>query len=354
MLKAKKRTKIIVAICVGLIIVLLVVPFALSVYIYQSNFGVRYETLPWLSWDIEDFEGLNKERYTFASNNGQMLTGYRYFKDTDTTKGVVIIAHGLGGGGHNAYMDVADHLTSNGYVVFAYDATGNDESEGDSVGGMPQGIIDLDHAVRFVKNSTEFEGLPIMLFGHSWGAYSAGSVLSIHPDIKAVVMGAGFNTSIDIIEEEGRRQAGVAIDFVLPYLSLIEKIKFGKYSSYTCIDGFENSNAGVMLIHSADDEMISFEDQFMMFSGIYQNNPRFDFVRYEDRGHNNIFSSDDSRQANIEYEEQFWTYINTTGAEATAELKTEYMNENGDMHKLFELDSELMDRMVAFYDSYTE
>ena len=53
-------------------------------------------------------------------------------------------------------MDVADYLSSNGYLVFAYDATGNDESEGDAVNGLPQGIIDLDYAIRFIKESNEF------------------------------------------------------------------------------------------------------------------------------------------------------------------------------------------------------
>ena len=43
---------------------------------------------------------------------------------TQPPKGVVVIAHGLGGGGQNTYMDLADYFTSNGYLVFAYDVTG--------------------------------------------------------------------------------------------------------------------------------------------------------------------------------------------------------------------------------------
>lgn len=311
MINHKRKTKILFTVGAILILLVLLSLLALSIYIYQSNFNLRFETAPESMQTPDAFSGLLRERNSFASNKGQTLIGYTYFKnDAPAAKAVIIMAHGFGGGGHTTYMDTADYFATNGYVVFAYDATGNDESEGDGVGGMPQGLIDLDYAVRFVKQNPEFAGLPIMLFGHSWGAYSAGSVLSLHPDIKAVVMGAGFNQSIDMIEEEGRRLAGSGIDLILPWISLIEHVKFGKYASYSCLDGFASSNAGVMIVHSVDDEVVSFAKQFEQFYHAYQNDPRFVFVRYEDRGHNGLFMDSGS------------------------------------------LDTALMDRIISFYDGY--
>jgi alpha-beta hydrolase superfamily lysophospholipase len=70
--------------------------------------------------NIGEFEGLNSNRYTFTSDKGQILVGYGYYRELENNKGVVIFAHGLGGGGHNSYMGIADFFTSNGYVVFAY------------------------------------------------------------------------------------------------------------------------------------------------------------------------------------------------------------------------------------------
>ena len=66
------------------------------------------------------------------------------------------MAHGFGGGGHNGYLNVVDYFTKNGYLVFTYDATGNDESEGAAVGGLPQGLIDVDYALRFVKSENAY------------------------------------------------------------------------------------------------------------------------------------------------------------------------------------------------------
>lgn len=348
------KGKIVIILTVVLVILLFIIPLSISAFIYEDNFGNRYEKYAPMARNIDEFEGLNSNRYTFASDKGQNLVGYGYYRELENIRGVVIIAHGLGGGGHNSYMDVADFLTSNGYVVFAYDATGNDESEGSSVKGLPQGLIDLNYAIQFVKQTSEFEGLPIMLFGHSWGGYSAGSVLNLQPDVKAVVMVAGFNKSMDIIEEEGRKIAGDGIDALLPYISLYEKVKFGKYSSYNCISGFENTDTGVMIIHSADDEMISQEKSFDVFYDIYKDDPKFCFVKYDDRGHDYVYYSVKSREYKDEFNKGFDEYLNSLDEEFTAKIKESYINDNLDKKSLYDLDLEVMNKIVGFYDSYVK
>ena len=346
----KKKRKIIMILSAVLITLLLIIPFGLSAMIYEDNFGDRYETYAPMARSMDEFEGLQSQRYTFPSDRGQILVGYKYYRNSENSKGCVIIAHGLGGGGHNSYMDVADFLTANNYVVFAYDATGNDESEGSSIKGIPQGLIDLDYALRFVKQTSDFAGLPIMLFGHSWGGYSAGSVLNLHPDVKAVVMVAGFNKSMDIIEEEGERIAGDGIRVLLPYLSFYERIKFGKYASYTCMDGFDNTDAGVMMIYSTDDEMISQGKGFDVFYDRYKDNPRFRFVKYENRGHSYVYYSDGSRAYKEDFNRKFDEYINSLDGKFTPEQKASFFDGNLDKKLLFDLDKGLMNDIVEFYD----
>ncbi|RKQ30231.1 alpha/beta hydrolase family protein [Oceanobacillus halophilus] len=346
-----RKRKFIVTFIVVIIVLLFLIPFGLAAMIYEDNFGDRYETYAPMARSIDEFVGLNMQKHTFTSNREQKLVGYKYYRNLENIKGVVVISHGLGGGGHNSYMDVADYFASNGYVVFAYDATGNDESEGSSVKGIPQGLIDLDYAIQYVKQTSDFDDLPIMLFGHSWGGYSDGSVLNLHPDVKAIVMVAGFNKSMDIIEEEGKKIAGDGISILLPYISLYEKIKLGRYASYNCINGFENTEAGVMIIHSADDEMISQEKGFDVFYDHYKNNHRFSFVKYEDRGHDYIYYSDRSREYKEEFNRKSDEYFNSLDEEFTSELKESYLNDNLDKKILFDLDEELMNSMVKFYDN---
>lgn len=354
-MKSRKQKNIIVVSLV-LITLFFLIPLGLSAMIYEGNFGERYIKYPPMSRSMDEFEGLNSQRYTFPSNDGQTLVGYKYYREIDDTdaKGVVIIAHGLGGGGHNSYIDVANYFSLNGYDVFAYDATGNDESEGNSVKGIPQGLIDLDYAINFVKETLDFENLPIFLFGHSWGGYSVGSSLNSHPDVKAIVMVSGFNHSMDIIEEEGRKVAGDRINIILPYISLYERMKFGRYGCYNTIDGFGNTQAGVMIIYSADDDMISQEKAYDIFYDIYKDNPRFNFIKYNDRGHDYVYYSDSSRKYKEDYNKGFDEYIKSLKEDFTAELKESYLNNNLDKKLLFSLDEELMNNIVNFYDDYLE
>ena len=101
-------------------------------------------------------------------------------------------------------------FTSQGFLVFAYDAAGNDESAGKSVRGLPQVVEDLDQALRFVEGEQSYKGLPLFLFGQSWGGYAVGAVLNLHPEVKAVAMVSGFNRSIDMMRQPGRKIAGPA------------------------------------------------------------------------------------------------------------------------------------------------
>ena len=163
-------------------------------------------------------------------------------------------------------MDVADYFTSNVYLAFAYDATGNDKSEGDSVEGLPQGVIDLDYALRYIKQSDEYKDLPVVLFGHSWGGYSVGSVLNCHPDVRAAVIVAGFNRSADLFEQQGESMIGFGIKPFMPWFSLYERLKFGEYASYSAIEGFAGTNAGIMVIQSRDDETVRPETVMINFT----------------------------------------------------------------------------------------
>ena len=267
--KGSKAKKIIISVICVLLVLVIGGMWGLSVMIYNDNFDKRFESYEPYMYYVEDFEGLQRTQYKFESDKGQMLTGYMY-SSGENQKGVVVIAHGFGGGGHNSYMDVANYFASNGYYVFAYDATGNDESEGDGVGGMPQGVIDLEHAISFVKQSEDFSDLPIVLFGHSWGGYSVCSVLSYHPDVKAVIECSGFESPSGMFESEGKKIAGNGIYLMMPFVKLHEFIKYGKYASNTAIDGFENSDAPVIVVHCEGDPVVPVEYGYEIFYAKYR------------------------------------------------------------------------------------
>ena len=296
MIKKKTKKRIIIALIIILAVFFLVLLPAVSLLTYNTVFGIRYQTPEERMLHPEDFPGLIQERESFTSNEGQTLMGYYYHRDGIEPKGVVIMAHGIGGGGHNPYMISANYFTENGYLVFAYDATGNDLSEGSSVRGLPQGVIDLDYAVSYVEKNEKFAGLPVFLFGHSWGGYSVTSVLNEHPEVTGVCSVSGFNKSLDLIQAQGKDMIGPAIYLMIPYLKAYELIKFGKYSTQTAMDGFEKTDAHILIVHSEDDDTVPIIYGYDIYHEKYEFDPRFAYIRYENMGHNHILSMDENPQ----------------------------------------------------------
>lgn len=283
-------------------VILMTVFFALplmSVLTYESVFGRRYEREP--AYTMEEFPGLQRTSYEITSDKGQTLEAYNYYREGMDIKAVVIIVHGFGGAGQSPFMPFADIFAQNGYYAFSYDATGYDMSEGRSMKGLSQGVIDLDHVISFVEEQDEFKDLPIMLFGHSWGAYCVGAVLNIHPEVTAVCALSGFNRSTDLFRAQGLKIVGPAIYPMMPYITFYDTFKFGEVASYTAMDGFNNTDADIMIIHSADDGMVPIEFGYDVYYEEFKDDPRFTFVKYEDIGHNGLLR--------IENREEFYQVV---------------------------------------------
>ena len=356
MKKAKSKKKIIIITILSVIVLMILGWWAFCIKMYNDNFNVRKETYEPLSLRVEDFDGLSCREYTFSSDKGQKLAGYLY-SSGENQHGIVVIAHGFGEG-HNSYMDVADYFAGKGYYVFAYDATGCDKSEGEGVGGVPQGVIDCDYAISFIEDNDDIPKLPVVLFGHSWGAYSVSSVLSYHPEVEAVIECSGFNQSSDMFESGGKSQAGDVIYAMTPFIKLYERFKYGKYASNTAMDGFDSTDAPVMIVHSADDNVIGIEYGLDKYYDKYKDDSRFTFVRFDDRGHNDIFNDPDN-QYKDEFNKGFDEWLKTLDYDYEAEEnkerftedKAEYITGHLDHAKWSSrLDEELFERFLNFYE----
>lgn len=357
MKRIKSKKKITFIIMISIIILVIVGWWILTISIYNENFNKRFESYEPFMLHVDDFNELQCEEYQFFSDNGQILAGYMY-SSGENQRGIVIMAHGFGGGGHNSYMDCANYFAQHGYFVFAYDATGNDKSEGAGVGGIPQGVIDLDCAISFVEASGNFPDFPIVLFGHSWGGYSVCSVLTYHPEVKAVISCSGCNSSADIFEAGGKSQVGNLIYTMMPFVKIHEWVKYGKYASNTAIDGFVSTDAAVMIVHSSDDEVVPIEYGYDMYYKKYKDDPRFTFLRFDDRGHNGIVNDPNNTykdEFNLEFDKWLesldYDYLANENKERFMKDKAEYINDNLDRMKWSNrLDIDLFEQFLAFYD----
>lgn len=281
-----KNKRKIIRIAFLLLLIFLVIPYSMTITLYNSVFNKRDNTAP--IYKITDFDGLKADRYEFQSYDNETLTGYRYYTENTEPCGVVVLAHGIGTGGHKSYMNVIYYFARNGFDVFAYDSTGNGESGGKSMKGIPQGLKDLSCAIDYLDEIDKLKNLPIFLWGHSWGGYCVTNVLNYHPEVKAVASVAGFNQSSDLLYSQGKEMTGFIMNLIFPYVKSYEKILFGDYAESTAMDGFANSDADVFIVHSKGDTVVPIQYGYDIYYEKYANDSHFVFRKYEDKEHNFI------------------------------------------------------------------
>lgn len=303
--------------------------FGLGAIVYHIFITTRIQT-PESLLPTGLYTELSKTEYSIPLEDDINLFGVLYKKGDDEKKGIVVLCHGLGIGGYISYIDVIDELASNCYEVFAFDAMGCDNSGGKGCGGFTQGVKNLDAVISYIENQTEFKNKPILLWGHSWGAWSVLAEGYYHPEVKGIVALSGYNDGMQPLKSNG------ALGIIFGgYVSLYNRMIFGKVANITAIDGLKATNAPVFIAHGSKDSFISQKVGYNLFYDEFKDNPRFTFMLLENRGHLDIYSDDKTSK----YRENFEKGMSNT------DLSTV------DVKKYYGANSELMHKIIDFYDN---
>lgn len=327
----KKRTKVLLSILIIFIILLLtVLPMAITIVAYNMNFGMRVSVSA-NSFSEDDFDML-REEVSFPSNKGQILRGYIYRKDdTYTPKALIVFSHGYTNT-HNDYLNQIYYFVENGYIALAYDNTGCGMSDGDDMIGLAQSPLDLSAALTFVENTDELDDYKVFLYGHSWGGYAVTAVLNYGHKVDGVVSRSGFNNSRDMLIEYGKRLYGNWLGLLSPYAYVYEKIKFGDAVDKNGIKGINSApNTPILLLHSEDDGTISLSNSLLAHKDEMINPDRIQTILYKDKTHDIVKTHEA-----IEYSK-------------TLDENTVYTKDV--VEKSHELDEDVMKSILDFYDS---
>ncbi len=299
-----KKTIIILA---SLVIVYILVSSVLTKIIYDQSFPryQRHDDSINASVRYRDVEEDHPRTLVNFESNGNQLQGYLY--PNEEAIGLVVIAHGIGGGA-DSYMVYTTWFLEQGWAVFNYDATGSFDSEGDTTKGFPQSLIDLENALTYVDGNDTINHLDIVLFGHSWGGYAVVNALHLRDDIKAVVSVAAPSNANDMIVEQASNMMGVFAATQRPFLSAYQSLLFGNYARYDAVDAMNNSAAHVMIIHGVNDTVVRYDGSAMIARRANITNPNVTYVTMEQPGkdgHNNLFRSEEAiryiDEINVEY-----------------------------------------------------
>jgi uncharacterized protein len=299
---------------------------------------LRYE-------DIE--ENYPRSLHQFESND-HALQGYLYPKDEP--HGLIVIAHGLGGGA-DSYLAYTKWFMDHGWAVFSYDATGSFDSEGQSTKGFPQSLIDIEAALNYIQVIEEIKDLDVFLFGHSWGGYAVANALHFFEDIKAVVSVAAPSNANEMIFEQTKKMMGIFAYTQKPFLNLYQQLLFSNYATYDAVDAINNHDAHVMIIHGKNDEVFNYDGSALIAKQSQILNPNTVFLLREiDQrdGHNNLFRSNEAivyiEEINNTYRELYQTH----NENIPYEIKQVFY-ETVDRLKLQSLDDVLMLEIHQFY-----
>lgn len=327
--KKRNKKKIIRNVVIGVLLFLTVGMFAICAIAYSVFANSRMQTPETLMPDTSNYPDLDCTNYTIPLENGNEMAGYLYSEGGGDSKGLVILSHGLGVGGHITYIDVIDVLAANGYEVFAYDAEGCDNSTGKGFGGFTEGVKDLDAVISYVEEQDGMKDMPILLWGHSWGAWNVMTVAYYHPEVCGIAALSGYSDGM-----QPMKSFGVVGAIGAGYVGIYNRMVAGSAADLTAIDGLNATDAPVFIAHGTKDLFVSADAGYYPLYNEFSGNGRFTFILRDDRMHLDIYSDDE-----------------TSAYRETLEAAIRNSDTSGvDKEKYYGADSEMMREIIVFYN----
>lgn len=323
--------------------------YLLARFIHNKIFGVRCEGNPdFIYFQASDFPGLKASPVSFPSNRGQMLRGYLYSTDMPVCKGLIIFVHGMGGG-HTAYTTEIFALAQEGYSVLGYDQTGTMLSDGASLGGFPQGFLDLEAAVFYVRNSPELKDLPLFLIGHSWGAYTVCNFTHLRESVDGVVALSPFDHIPSLLANLAGSQAGRSLGFLKPFFLLQNVLDFGLAALYRPSYSLQDASCPVLILHGDSDPVVPLSLSPVAIREAFDSNPNIRIQICPGRRHN-VYASARAEQYMDQIFSGYAELEKNYHKQVPSEIRREYY-EKVDFRKMTEEDSAVIHQIMDFLNS---
>ena len=344
-----------IAIAAVIIVVVLTVSYILSNkianLIINSNFDVRYNDNHTLKYfTVDDFEGLQAKPIEFKNINDVTLRGYVYsHEDFKNYKALMVLAHGLGAG-HLQYTTEINYFAKEGYLVFAYDVTGCNLSDGEKINGLTQALIDLNSALEFIDKDPTLSKIPKVLFGHSMGAFAVSNVTELYKkDIKGIVALAPFKNEASMLYEQFASMTNMKFKKVKNLLYKKYKARFNELVDINTIDSYTNSDVPHLVISGDADNIVDIYSNFHEFRSLFEEKANYQFLEVEGRFHRPNITLEAARY-DQETNEELLKYRGEYKGKVPKHVTDEFYA-NLDYDLLVELDLDVMSTISSFLDS---
>ena len=287
---------------------------------------------------------------SFPSGNNKLM-GYLY-RPTGISKGLIIYVHGIGGSAFDWYaIGIAEWLRRD-YTVLAIELTASGHSEGLGIPSLSQSAFDVAAAVNYVQSRVDLKGMPLFLFGHSWGGYGVTGALSLTKGVSACAELSGFASPLDEMMGLPAAKLGGVVPGDPKVLedALIQRA--GPNGNYSAITGLEKSGVPIFCVHGDKDAMVPYRKADIASKAKGLRNAVIRILRGRD--HVDVFFSDASVSARQKALEKVNVYTKEYG-KSLAKIPPaalEIIQKEFDRFACSEINMPLFDEIDAFFQKH--
>ncbi|MBR6337483.1 MAG: alpha/beta hydrolase [Ruminococcus sp.] len=253
--RLSRRTRIIIAAAVILILIPIVIMIWLPTFIMTGKRQTLDEALKWQSerYDTSFYESIDKTDYTVKSFDGYELH-VQLLKNPEPTDKYIIISHGYTDNRCGALKYVPMYLEL-GYNCIIYDLRGHGENDETFT---TYGIREGEDIAQLVKDTRErYSSISQLgLHGESLGAASTVTSLKYKPKVDFAVADCGFS-DIENVLKGGFKSAHLP-SFLFELADLGGRVRYGfSLDKMRPIDSLDDNTVPILFIHGAEDSFIT-------------------------------------------------------------------------------------------------
>ena len=299
---------------------------------YINKFLCRFDKevgVPYYAYT--DFLGLHQEQSSFINSKGIEIHYSYYYYDNYKTDKLVLFVHGLGPG-HTAYLAEIEALAKHGYKILTLDYTGCGESKGKYLASLNNPTGDVIDLLNLLKIKT-----PIVLVGHSLGAFTSLNIIHLRKEITKAVMMSGFLSASSLIRTAVKSKM---------IASSIEKYERKTNPTFYKLDNLsylKNTTDDLLFIQSDDDQVVPYSIGLKVVEQI--SNPHIKIIKETGKKHNPNYTAEAVKYMNDTFG-KYYRLIKEKKIK-TDEEKIAYFKDVS-LPKLVEQDEKIITAIVDF------
>ena len=291
--KLLRRAALIVS---GVVVLSAAATEMLMLVLFGRKEAASTDEFPLRDWAYREELDWHEVQYLSGEN---MLRGYLI--TNHNPRALMIIAHGMNASS-DGFEPVVQYFAKKGYAVWIFDGTASGRSEGEKVIGLQQQRFDIRATVDYLREQKLFQNIPLVLLGHSAGAYGAATEAK-RAEAEAVVCVSGFHAPLTTMHHWAKNYTSILADVQYPFLWANQHADLGEQTNDSAVDALIELQVPALVVQGANDETV--EDEISLYykskamkppkvSYILETNPQHD-------GHDTIlFNGPQANEALLE------------------------------------------------------